>query len=132
MWICKKCMQEIEDDSFEFCWSCSEPKAEDNDKTWLCSACKTEVEDSFAFCSHCGEPKEHKKEPLVLPGAKSNGAIEIAKPKAIVPAPVSLSVKPASSVPIRPVYDASIFASQFPVWDLLPPAMLVRRIKRSI
>ena len=132
MWICRKCMQEIEDDSFEFCWNCSEPKAEVADEKWLCSACKTEVEAGFAFCSSCGQPKEQKKEPALQPAVKSSGAIEAVKTRGIIPSPVSLSVKPASSVPIRPVYDASIFASQFPVWDLLPPALLVRRIKRSL
>lgn len=132
MWICRKCMQEIEDDSFEFCWNCSEPQAEVADEKWLCSECKTEVEAGFDFCSNCGQSKEQKKEPALPPAVKSSSASEATNIKGIVPAPVSLSVKPVSSVPIRPVYDASIFASQFPVWDLLPPAVLVRRIKRSL
>lgn len=132
MWVCKNCKQEIEDDSFEFCWNCNGPQSETTDGKWLCSACKTEVEADFAFCSSCGQSKEQKKEPALHPAVKSNGTIEAAITRGIIPSPVILSVQPVSPVPIRPVYDASIFASQFPGWDLLPPAVLVRRIKRSL
>jgi hypothetical protein len=125
-------MQEIEDDSFEFCWNCNEPRAKVADETWLCSVCGTKVEGDFAFCSNCGQPKAQKKEPESQPTKQSSSPIQAVETQAIVPSPVSISVQQAVPMPAALVYDTSIFASQFPVWDLLPPVMLVRRIKRSL
>ncbi len=132
MWKCQNCKTEIDDDSFEFCWNCSAPKTAASDEVWTCSACKTRVETNFVFCSNCGQPKEQQQEPVPLSSADKNDVVEAAESRAMIPAPVTLSVQPFAPMPVRPVYDTSIFASQFPEWDLLPPAMLVRRIKRSI
>ena len=129
MWTCNLCQTDIEDEEM-FCHSCGVPRSK-SAGSWVCQKCNTDVEEDAVFCSNCGQPKEEKKEPAPQPVAKSVGVTEVVISTASTPTPVSLSVE-AVETPKQSVYEASVFASQFPQWDLLPPAVLVRRIKRSI
>jgi uncharacterized membrane protein YvbJ len=125
MWTCTQCQADIEDEE-NFCYSCGASKSA-GAEMWVCSKCNTQVsgDDAF-FCSNCGQPKEKKKD-----AASQLAANTASAPQVVATASVNVAAK-VVEIPKQPVYDASIFASQFPQWDLLPPAVLVRRIKRSI
>ena len=82
---------------------------------WTCSKCNTaEIDDADVFCFCCGQPNE-------VP-YKSVAAAN----------PASLSIQPVVQAQSNNTYDGSVFASQFPQWDLQPPAVMVRRVRRSI
>ena len=117
MWTCTKCNENIEDDLDRFCWNCGAPR-------------ETLKEDAVPQEEEYEYDEEEEEEPVsqVDPlGPVEVSTIAEAKPE-----------KEDAAPPIMPQilavkkYDPEVFASQFPEWDLLPPTMPVRRIKRSL
>jgi len=129
MWTCSQCKAAIEDEDV-FCYSCGAPRHKIA-CSWECTECHAEMEDTIDFCSKCGQPKEKKRGAVSLPPTKSVNVTEDLTSMVPAVTPVSISVQ-AVEMASQVVYDTAIFASQFPQWDLLPPAVLVKRIKRSI
>ncbi len=100
---------------------------------WFCENCSSDLnEESMKFCWNCGQPKGQKKESVSQASDKSSSSTGNLKQEAVTPALTNLADQPAVETPVCMVYDASVFAAQFPQWDLLPPGLLVKRIKRSI
>lgn len=122
--LCPKCKS-----SLELMWACL--KCSDKmDKVGkeLCSKCNTPLDPDERFCGACGAVREDKKKRrnIMLDHAETGKTEEVPKAVAVINSPVFI---PPQEVPIR---DYTIFASQFPVWDLQPPDILIRRVKRSI
>lgn len=131
MWICRNCNTDIEDDSFESCWNCDEPRIRST-SGWICEKCNSQVETDDMFCSNCGEPKNKENQIAPQPSSTICDMEKNAVMAAPTPAQANISIEPAMQTRTPSVYDASVFASQFPQWDLMPPAVLVRRLRRSI
>jgi hypothetical protein len=130
MWTCHKCNSVVEDDDFAFCWNCNEERKGSN-SGWTCSNCNTTgIDAADEFCFGCGQQKETTSQSMTAATSVESSIKPIAQPA--VAAPVSLSILPVVQSTTHLAYDASVFASQFPQWDLQPPAVMVRRVKRSL
>jgi uncharacterized Zn finger protein (UPF0148 family) len=161
MWICQNCKSNIDDDESQFCDNCGKPKEHSSSGDWVCPSCNANLTAEDTFCFECGKPRtkedsgeETQETPMEQRPPKSNRRILLnaqtlpantreveEKTKA---APPSMSVTPAqpssSQPPTQVPYseprqrfpEADIFASHFPDWDLLPPTIVIKRIRRNI
>jgi hypothetical protein len=135
---CPECGEELDEE--EDISEVGEEFEGDSAGTWTCSKCNTMIKERDIFCYNCGEPKEQIEEPVSQAALGKIVDVTMGEKKGqmknIVPQPVEKSSFDFSIPTVesskQSVYDASIFASQFPEWELLPPAMPIRRIKRSV
>lgn len=107
---------------------------------WTCTKCNTAGNDpEDQFCPNCGQKQEAQSKSATASSAISPEPVTAPPVNSIKPiaqlaatAPVSMSIQPIIQTPSPLKYDESAFASQFPEWDLQPPAVMVRRVRRSI
>jgi hypothetical protein len=101
---------------------------------WVCAKCRAEAQDHFKFCTKCGQSKEtnevQEQQPEQTTAISGPGTSPAAAEEEIVQ-PVRLVAEPVLESPAPPAYAPSVFASQFPSWNLLPTDMGVRRLKRT-
>ena len=121
--LCPNCKAPL-----ELIWACFCDEKADKVKKELCPKCKKPLDPDEIFCGSCGAMRKEKKKVrnIILDHANTDAPESL--PKVVTP------VNPPAFYTQAEVQilDYSAFASQFPTWDLQPPNILIRRVKRSI